>query len=198
MESVILLMILLGAFLLLLIAAALVFLYLQALRQMRLQAQEQANFFTKAAEYQTQLALNSTQQQENSMESARETMERTFQAAIEEMKRQQIMSTQAQDLTLTRALDGSNTTTQRLAQLLQSAVTMLATKDPIAYAQVYGPAAPQGNDPTPYTAVDEGAIAQIAAQQENLRRLDEAAQLLETLGVSDGGAGSGSFAFTTP
>ncbi len=187
MESVIWLTILLAA-LFLMLAATLVMLYLHALRMMRFQMAEQSTFLSKLAEASVQLSQNAQDSAEQAVEQNRTTLKEVLTATISELDRQQNLLQKAMDLSLTRALDGSNTSQARMASTLQSAIALLGTKDPLAYQQVHGPAVPQDSAAEPYTAVDDVA---------NMAALDEAQALLERMGgLGDAGTGPRPYSFT--
>lgn len=155
----------------LLLAGVLIFLYLQAKKQMQENLGQQSEFLSKATEI---ALLQATKAQESAEEQAADNQsrfERVTALLTSELQRQQELSQKSQDLTLTRALSGSSETMKQVMSLLTSATTMLGTKDPIAYNQVSsGQSFSQDDSSTPYTHVDQAAeaAAEEAAKQAAL------------------------------
>ena len=82
---------------------------------------------------------------------------------------------------------------KHLTSTLQSTLTMLGTKDPIAYSQIYNGGSPsQDDDVKPYTAVDEVAYEEARQDQLNQQQLEEAlASLANITKVGNSGAAGG-------
>jgi len=189
----------LAVFLVVLLAAALTFLYLHAMRQMREQAAASQEMLAKLAEasvLQGKLAMETAE----SMSAESRSQISELSEALQETTTTLLTTTQqALDLSLTRALDGSNRSTERMATLLSTATTLLGTKDPIAFQQVRGADFTPGDPSVPYPAMDEADNERVLAEQQaNIAKLDEAAALLANFGVtgdSDAGRIAGAYSF---
>lgn len=154
---------------------ALVLLFLFLLRQQNLRAAQQSEFLSAATELAIQRADQMTESLEAQMASNQSNYEQMTQRLQAETQRQQELWQRSADLILTRALDGSNEAQKRASATLQSTLTMLGTKDPIAYSQVQGWAAPidAGSPVTPYTAVDDTVLERLTAEAEAQAAADD-------------------------
>lgn len=89
------------------------------------------------------------------------------------------------------SMNGQQASQTQMGKMLASTISLLSTKDPLAYQQVMGPTQPQDSSATPYTAVDE--VAQEEARKayfEEQETLDRAKTILEGLGVKTDGSAS--------
>lgn len=188
MDSLLWLTILLLAFFLILVTG-LVLLYLHTLRGMRAAAEQQAEFLSKTLEIQVTLAENSRESAEHQMEQVakreQDFLEKLLTQTATRLETNQQQTIKTIDLMATRVTTGLQTLNSQTTETLRSTLTMLGTKDPVAYQMVRGASPiPEDNDPRPYTSADE-----IAEQQARMADLDAAQRLLEGLGMVDDGTG---------
>ena len=176
--------------LLLIVVGVLGFIFYLTLRQQNLRAAEQSEFLSKTTEIALQQLQNSLESAEEQQAQSRSLFDKMTQTLRSEAQRQQELTQKSMDLTLTRALGGSQETTKQLTSTLQSTLTMLGTKDPIAYSQIYnGGSTSQDENSTPYTAVDEVAYESARQDQLNQQQLEEAlASLANITKVGNSGA----------
>lgn len=181
----------------LLLAAALIFLFVMASRQQRRLQEEHSSAMAKTLEISLLLSERSETQTQDVLRAAsqtnREFLKETTERIWAEMERTQLLMQKSMDLSLTRALDGSNKSQERTASTLASAIAMLGTKDTLAYHQVYGSSLPLQQGGEPYTAADDTYVADLAQRQADLEAADAALALINSLGVPGGSGGSGPY-----
>lgn len=179
--------------LLLILAGALIFIFFLSTKQQNLRAAEQTEFLSKTTEIALQQLQNSLESAEEQQAQSRSLFDRMTQTSQSELQRQQELTQKSMDLTLTRALSGSSETMRQVTSTLQSTLTMLGTKDPIAYSQIYnGGSTSQEENAKPYTSVDEAAEEQARQDQLNQQQLEEAlASLGNITKVGNSGAVGG-------
>lgn len=169
----------------LVMVTVLLYLYRSAVTASRLQTDQQQTSMGLLTEIQSTLLSNQLASHESAARSQQETFRQMVATTISELDRQQTLTQKSMDLSLTRALDGSNKQMERMASTLQSALTMLGTKDPIAYQQVYAPTANESSDDgRPYTATDE-------VVEEQLRQAE--AERVNIMLAQLGSLGNGTF-----
>ena len=179
--------------LLLILAGALIFIFFLSTKQQNLRAAEQSEFLSKTTEIALQQLQNSLESAEEQQAQSRSLFDKMTQTSQSDLQRQQELTQKSMDLALTRALSGSSETMKHLTSTLQSTLTMLGTKDPIAYSQIYNGGSPsQDDDVKPYTAVDEVAYEEARQDQLNQQQLEEAlASLGNITKVGTSGAAGG-------
>lgn len=182
-----------SALLLLILAGALIFIFFLSTKQQNLRAAEQSEFLSKTTEIALQQLQNSLESAEEQQAQSRSLFDKMTQTSQSDLQRQQELTQKSMDLALTRALSGSSETMKHLTSTLQSTLTMLGTKDPIAYSQIYNGGSPSQDDNTePYTAVDEAAYEEARQDQLNQQQLEEAlASLANITKVGTNGAAGG-------
>lgn len=105
-------------------------------------------------------------------------------------EQQQMLAKAMEQASLT-SMTGSQASLTQTNKLLASAVSMLGTKDTLAYTQVMGPAMPQDSSSESYTAIDE--VAEEEARRlyfQEQETLERAQSILEGLGVKTDGPAS--------
>jgi hypothetical protein len=181
----------------LLLAGTLIFLFVAASRQQRRLQEEHSSAMAKTLEISLLLSERSQEQTEDVLRSAAQTsrdfLKETTERVWAEMERAQALTQKSMDLSLTRALDGSNKSQERIASTLSSAIAMLGTKDTLAYHQVNGSSIPLELGGEPYTAADDTYVANLAQRQADLEAADAALALINSLGVPGGSGGSGPY-----
>lgn len=188
---------LLAFFLILVIGLAL--LYLHLTKGVRTAANQQAEFLAKTLEIQVALTENSREAVESQLEATakreQQFLEKMAAETASRLEANQQATIRTIDLMATRATTGSQTSSLQIMETLKSTLTLLGTKDPIAYQMVRGASPiPDDGDTSPYTSADE-----VALQQAQLADLDAAAKILENLGMVDDGAGiAGSYSTDAP
>jgi hypothetical protein len=181
----------------LILSTTLVLLYLMALRQSRASLTQQSEFLSTATEIAIAQARQAQEAAEAQMADNQSRFDRTIETLTQELARSQTLTQRSMDLTLTRALDGSNKVTERVQATLQSTLTMLGTKDPIAYSQVFSGASPTSDSGTgAYTSVDE--IAEQEAREAALASDQLDAALAELTGLTRVGANGAASGGTEP
>ena len=170
----------------LILCSLLVFLYLQAVRQMRDSYQQQGEALAKTVEIQLHLAENGRESLESQQSEAAKSLGQLTQSLLSEtvttLESNQQQAIRTIDLMATRQMNGSQAFVQQTSDTLRSAVTLLGTKDPVAYQMVKGASLPDTDPGQPYTSVDE-----VAEQQARLVALDEAERYLQSMGVTPNG-----------
>jgi hypothetical protein len=148
MESLIWLAVLLIVFFAL-VTGFLIFLYLQtskSLSSATLGQLEAVSALYRDAESRSQ------EQQKASQKSSSEAVILT----LGEIQKAHQQALQAVDLSYTRALSGTNQQTETLSRILKDSLTLLGTKDPIAYQMAQGASSlPREQAGESYTAMDE-------------------------------------------
>jgi hypothetical protein len=82
---------------------------------------------------------------------------------LTEIQKAHHQALQAVDLSYTRALNGTNQQTETLSRILKDSLTLLGTKDPIAYQMAQGASSlPRETPGESYTAMDETEEKRIA------------------------------------
>lgn len=183
------------------LAAVLGTLYWLSLRQMRTSFDQQSTALTRVTDLQVQAAMNAQAAATAGMEQNRKAMELAIAATTGEMRRQQEMTAKQTVEMISTSLAGSNKAQERLSQMLQSAMTALATKDPIAYSQLLSASPPEQTGGAPYTSADEVAQQDLEKRARDMASLTEAENLMRELvghGTAGYGADSGSTAFGEP
>ena len=176
---------------LLILATLLGALYWLSVRQMRASFDQQVTALQRVTDLQVQAAQNAQSAAEAGATQNSRAMDTAIAAVTGELRRQQEMtSVQAREM-MTTSLAGSNKAQETLGKMLSSAMTALATKDPIAYSQLLTASAPAQEGGAPYTAADEVAEQDLEKRRKELEALGEAERLMKGL-VGNGGTGFGS------
>lgn len=133
-----------------------------------------------------QSELHSKLQQENSQrwETVQASMQGRSEAlmqsaltvVVQELEKQQTTTARTLQETHSQAMSGNASVTMQVTKILGETLTLLGTKDPVAYQMVVGANSISDEaNPSPYTSADE------AAYLADVAKLEEAQQLLETL-----------------
>lgn len=132
-----------------LVTGFLIFLYLQtsrALSSATLGQLEAVSALYRDAEKRSQ------EQQQSSQKALAEAVTLT----LGEIQKSHQQALQSVDLSYTRALSGTNQQTETLSRILKDSLTLLGTKDPIAYQMAQGASSlPRETPGASYTAMDE-------------------------------------------
>jgi len=163
----------------LLIVGLLVFLYLQAMQQLRENAAIPRDFLSEAMEtWQGSMEAMMLQ----TVTSQRESLTQILAMATSETGRQQMLTAKALEQGASQAISGSTSALNKVTAILSDALTALAVKDPMAYQMMRGAALTESAGSTePYTTVDEEALAAAVALEK---------EIAERIGVSLGHYGS--------
>ena len=192
MESLIWLAILLIVFFAL-VTGFLIFLYLQtsrALSSATLGQLEAVSALYRDAENRSQ-----SQQLANQKSSAE-----AVALTLSEIQKAHQQALQSVDLSYTRALSGTNQQTETLSRILKDSLTLLGTKDPIAYQMAMGASSlPRESAGESYTAMDETQENRATAEfaQVYLERMVNNASANTPAGTP-GASPFGEFAGETP
>ena len=176
----------------LILAILLSALFLYLLRQERKRADDLASTLAQAVDLKMTLMAQAEATREDLYETARDQIKQQARENQEFLREALTTTSKAMEQAHLISLNGLQASESSTMKLLASTVTMLGTKDPIAYQQVSGGSFPSADDGTSYAAVDDAVMERLQEQHDLANQqlnLDEAAEMLERLGVKNGSAG---------